>query len=144
MAIRATQAAKQRHHVLSIAKRQVRFEYEACVPASGGDLEALVLLVGHLAEQQQGIREHHKHMFVYMPCPDGETKDVDRPGIDVRLPVSTGLICARDRNPVAGRERHEGVPLTNAARNLWIPTLMRIVILGPARPPAHPTGATHH
>ena len=65
MAIRATEAAKQGHHAFSIAKGQVCFQHEACMPASGSDLEAFVLPVGHLVEQQQGVREHHEQMFAY-------------------------------------------------------------------------------
>jgi hypothetical protein len=58
-----TQPAEQRHHSLGLAQRQTCLEDEAGVPAGGSGLEALVLAVGHLEQQQQRIREHHERMF---------------------------------------------------------------------------------
>jgi hypothetical protein len=52
VAIRTTEPAKEGHHSLSVAKRQLRFEYEACVPAGGG-LEALVFLVSKLKSRSR-------------------------------------------------------------------------------------------
>jgi hypothetical protein len=65
VAIRTTEPAKEGHHSLSVAKRQLRLEHEACVPTGGGGLEALVLLVSKLKEQQQRVGEHHERMFAY-------------------------------------------------------------------------------
>jgi hypothetical protein len=55
VAIRTAEAAEKGHYSLSLAKRQVRLEYEACVPACGCGLEALVFLVSKLEEQEQGV-----------------------------------------------------------------------------------------
>lgn len=52
MAIRTTETAEQSHHALSLAQGQVRFEYEACVPAGGGCLKPLVFLVSKLEKQE--------------------------------------------------------------------------------------------
>jgi hypothetical protein len=53
--IRAADPAEQGHHSLSLAQRQVRLEHEACVPAGGGRLKPLVLLVSKLKEQEQRL-----------------------------------------------------------------------------------------
>lgn len=65
MPIRASKATEEGHHSLSLAQRQIRLEHEARVPAGGGRLEALVLLVSKLNEQEQRVREHHEQMFAY-------------------------------------------------------------------------------
>jgi hypothetical protein len=63
MTVRASQSAKQRHHRFGLAQRQLGFKDEASVPTSCRCLEALVLPIGHLEEQQQPIGEHHERMF---------------------------------------------------------------------------------
>jgi hypothetical protein len=65
VAIRTTEPAEKRHHSFSLAQRQVRLEYEACVPTGGGRLKPLVFLVSKLKEQEQGVREHHERMFAH-------------------------------------------------------------------------------
>ena len=66
MAIRPAEAAEQSHDALGLAQGKVRFENEACVPAGGGRLKPLVLLVSKLKKQQQRVREHHERMFAHL------------------------------------------------------------------------------
>lgn len=81
MTVGAAQATEEGHHTLSVAQREVGFQNEVGMPAGRGGLEALVPTVGHLEEQQQGVREHHGNICSHDP-PGGFPPSSPWPTVD--------------------------------------------------------------
>jgi hypothetical protein len=89
----ASQPAEQRHHALGLPQRQPGLEHEPCMPAGGGDLEALVLPVGQLEQKQQRVGIHHERMFAraFVPVASARTVRGRLTGFSWLYPL--GLKC---------------------------------------------------